>query len=68
MLAHSLPSNEGIESRPDDLVGEDFKILKMSYSDTDSKEDRTLLLAFGLVTKTGTDDCPKVFAKSMGLI
>ena len=35
---------------------DDFRILRMSLSDTGSKEDRAVLLLFGLVRETGTDD------------
>ena len=61
---------------------DDFRILRMLPSDTGSKEDRALLLLFGLVRKTGAEDfsaililailslkkLPKVLAKSIGLI
>ena len=54
----------------------------MPYADNGSKEDRALLLVLGLVTDTGDNDCsaalifinlslkkcPKVFAKSVGLM
>ena len=54
----------------------------MSPSDTGSKEGGALLLLLGLVRETGTDDCsatliliilplkkcPKVLAKSVGLM
>ena len=54
----------------------------MSPSDTGLKEDRALLLLLSLVRETGTDDCsatlmfiilslkkcPKVLAKSVGLM
>ena len=41
MSAHSLTSEVGIGSKShDDLVGEDFRILRMSSSYTGSKEDR----------------------------
>ena len=35
---------------------DDFRILRMSPSDTGSKKDRAVLLLFGLVRETGTDD------------
>ena len=35
---------------------DDFGILKMSPSDTGSKEDSAVLLLFGFVRETGTDD------------
>ena len=57
MSAQSLTSEVGIGSRSHDLVGDDFRILKMSSSDTGSKEDRTLLFMLGLVIETGTNDC-----------
>ena len=80
--AHSLTSVVGIGSRSHDLVVDDLRILRMSSSDTGSKEDRALLLLFILVRETGTDDfrgtlifsilslrkCPKVLSKSIGLI
>ena len=58
--AHSLTSEVGIGSKSHDLVGEDFSILRMSSSDTDSKEARALLLMLGLVIETGADDCSVV--------
>ena len=39
-----------------DLVVDDFRILRISPLDTGSKEDRAVLLLFGLVRETGTDD------------
>ena len=57
MFAQSLTSEVGIGSRSHDLVGDDFRILRMSSSDTGSKEDRALLFMLGLVVETGTDDC-----------
>ena len=57
MSAHSLTSEVGIRPKSHDLVGEDFRILRMSSSDTGLKEDRALLLMLGLVIKTGADDC-----------
>ena len=54
MSAQSLTSEVGIGSRSHDLVGDDFRILKMSSSDTCSKEDRALLFMLGLVMVTGT--------------
>ena len=82
MSAHSLTNEVGIGSRSHDLVGEEFRILCMSPSDTGSKEDRVLLFLLGLVKETGTDDCcvtliflilslkkcRKVLAKSVGLM
>ena len=56
MSAHSLTSAVGIGSRSDDLVLDDLRILRMSSSDTGSKEVRALLLLFGIVRETGTDD------------
>ena len=52
----SLTYEVGIRSRSHDLVGEDIRILRMSPSETGSKEDRTLLLLLGLVRETGIDD------------
>ena len=52
-----LISEVGIGSRSHDLVGDDFRILRMSSSDTGSKEDRALLFMLALVIETGTDDC-----------
>ena len=57
MSVHSLTSEIGIGSRSHDLVGEDFRSLKMSSSDTGSKEDRALLLMLVLVIETRADDC-----------
>ena len=42
MSAQSLTSEVGIGSRSHDLVGDDFRILRMSSSDTRSKEDRVV--------------------------
>ena len=56
MSAHSLTSVVGMGSRSHDLVADDFRILRMSLSDTGSKEDRAMLLLFGLMRETGTDD------------
>ena len=73
MTAHSWTSEVGIGSKSHDLVGEDFRILRMSPSDTGSKEDRALLLMPGLVIETGADDCSailiffKELARSLGL-
>ena len=50
MSAYSLTSE----------VAEDFRILRMSSSDTGLREDRALLLMLGLVIKTGADDCSAV--------
>ena len=58
--AHSLTSEIGIGSKSHHLVGEDVRILRMSSSDTGSKEDRALLLMLGLVTETGAYDCSVV--------
>ena len=55
--AHSLTSDVGIGSRSHDLDGEDFRILSSSSQDTGVKEDRVFLVALGLVTKDGIDDC-----------
>ena len=60
MSAHSLTSEIGIVSKSPDMVGEDFRSLRMSSSDTGSKEDRTLLFMLGLVIETGADDCSAV--------
>ena len=51
-----MTSAVGMGSRSHDLVVGDFRILRMSPSDTGSKEDRAVLLLFGLVRETGTDD------------
>ena len=40
MSAHSLTSAVGIGSRSHDLVVDDFRMLRMSPSDTGSKEGR----------------------------
>ena len=56
MCTHSLSNEVGIRSRSHALVGEEFRILRMSPSDTGLKEDRALLLHLGLVRETGTDD------------
>ena len=55
--AHSLTSDVGIVSRPQDLDGEDFRILSRSSSDTGVKEDRVFLVELGLVIEDGVDDC-----------
>ena len=55
MSAHSLTSKVGIWSRSHDLVGEEFRILSIWFSDTGSKGDRRLLLLLGLVSETFTD-------------
>ena len=60
LSAHSLTSEVGIGSKSHDLVGEDFRILRMSSSDTGSKEDRALLLLIGLMIENGADDCSVV--------
>ena len=44
MSAHSLTNEVGIWSRSHDLDGEKLRILRMSTSDTGSKEDRATLL------------------------
>ena len=81
MSVHSLTSEVGIGSRSHDLVGDDFRMLRMSSSDSGSKEDRALLFLPGLVKETGADDCsafrifiilslkkcPKEFARSFKL-
>ena len=51
MSALSLSGEDGIGSRLYDLVGEEFRNLKMLPSDTGSKEGRALLLFLGLVRK-----------------
>ena len=56
MSVHSLTSEIGIGSRSHDLVGEEFRILRMSPSDTGLKEDKALSLPLILVRETGTDD------------
>ena len=53
MSAHSLTSAVGMGSRSYDLVADDFRILRMSPSDTGSKEDMAVL---SLVKETGIDD------------
>ena len=82
MSTYSLSSGGGIGSRSNDLGGEDFRILRISSSDTSSKKDRALLLVLSLVTETGFDNCsaalifiiltlkkcPKVLAKSVVLM
>ena len=60
MSAQSLTSEVGIGSKSNDLVGDDFRILRMSSSDTGSKEGRALLFMLGLVIETGADDCSTV--------
>ena len=57
MSVHSLTSEAGIGSRSHDLVGEEFRILRISPSDIGLQEDSVLLLCLGLVRDTGTDDC-----------
>ena len=54
--AHSLTSDVGIGSRPQDLDGEDFRILSRLSSDTGVKEDSIFLVELGLVTEDGVDD------------
>ena len=54
--AHSLTSDVGIGSRPQDLDGEDFRILSRLSSDTGVKEDSVFLVELGLVTEDGVDD------------
>ena len=60
MFAHSLTSEVGIGSKSHDLVGEDFRNLKMSSSDTGLKNDRALMLILVLVIETGAHDCSAV--------
>ena len=55
--AHSLTSGIGIGSRPQDVDGEDFRILSRLSSDTGVKEDSVFLVELGLVTEDGVDDC-----------
>ena len=43
----------GFGSRPQDLDGEDFRILSMLSSDTRVKEDSVFLVELGLVTEEG---------------
>ena len=57
MSVYSLTNVVGIGSKSYDLVGEDFRILRMSCSDTGSKEDRRLFLMLGQVIETGANDC-----------
>ena len=52
MSAHSLTSAVGIGSSSHDLVEDDFRILRMSPSDTGSKEDRAVLLLWEAVFRT----------------
>ena len=82
MSALSLTSKVGISPRSRVLVEEEFRILGMSPSDTDSKQDRALLFLLCLVREKDTDDCSatlifiilslkkctKVLAKSVGLM
>ena len=56
MSPNSLTSVLGIRSSSHDLVLDDLRILRMASSDTGSKEDRVLVLLFGLVRETGSDD------------
>ena len=44
MYAQSLTVEVGIRYRSHDLVGEEFKMLRMSISDTGLMEDRALLM------------------------
>ena len=55
--AQSLTSDVGIGSRPQDLGGEDFRILSRLSSDTGVNEDSVFLMELGLVTEDGVDDC-----------
>ena len=48
--AHSLTNDVAIGSRPQNLDGEDFRILNRSSLDTGVKEDRVFLVELGLVT------------------
>ena len=57
LSVHSFTSEVGIGSRSHVLEGEEFKILRMSSSDTGSKENRASLLLLCPVAETGTDDC-----------
>ena len=57
MSAHSLTTEVVIRSRSHELVGEEFRILRRSSSDTGSMGDRVLLLLLGLVAETGIDEC-----------
>ena len=54
--AHSLTSDVGVGSRPQDLDGEDLRILSRLSSDTGVKEDNVFLVELGLVTEDGVDD------------
>ena len=76
--AHSLTSDVRIGSRPQDLDGEDFRILSRLSSDTGVKEDSVFLVELGLVTEDGDDwsvdlilrilsekNLQKVFARSV---
>ena len=75
--AHCLTSEDGIGSKSHDLVAEDFRILRMSLSDTGSKENRARLFMLGLVIETGAavliflilslKKWPKELARSLGL-
>ena len=51
MPAHSLTSKIGITSRSHGLVGEEFRILRMSSSDSGSKEDRRYCFSLVLLGK-----------------
>ena len=62
MSAHFLTVEVGIGPRSHDLVGEDFRILRMSSLDTGSKEDGGLLLILGLLIETGADDSSAVLS------
>ena len=55
--AQTLTSDIGIGSRPQDLDGEDFRILSRLSSDTGVKEDSVFLVELGLVTEDGVDNC-----------
>ena len=59
MSAQSLTSEVGIGSRSHDLV-DDFRILRISSSDSGSKEHRALLFMLGLVIETRAYDCSAV--------
>ena len=54
--AHSLTSDIGIGPRPQDLDGENFRILSRLSSDTGVKEVSVFLVELGLVTEDGVDD------------
>ena len=53
MSTHSLTNEVGIRSRSHDLVGEEFRILRMLPSDAGPKDDRSSLILIASWTCNG---------------